>query len=51
MSAMPLYPPPARENGIVLVEVHVDAGGGVADAKVIRSAPPFDEPARDAARR
>ena len=51
VTVMPLYPPLARENGIVLVEVRVDAGGGVADAKVIRSAPPFDEPARDAARR
>ena len=50
-TVMPLYPPLARENGIVLVEVRVDAGGGVADAKVIRSTPPFDEPTRDAARR
>lgn len=50
-SVMPSYPPLARENGIVLVEVRVDPGGGVADAKVIRSAPPFDEPARNAARR
>jgi len=50
-TVLPLYPPLARENGIVLVEVRVDAGGGVADAQVIRSAPPFDEPARDAARR
>jgi TonB family protein len=50
-SVMPSYPLLARENGIVLVEVRVDPGGGVADVKVIRSAPPFDEPARDAARR
>lgn len=50
-TVMPLYPPLARENGIVLVEVCVDARGGVADAKVIRSAPPFDAPARDAVRR
>ncbi|MBI3490934.1 MAG: energy transducer TonB [Acidobacteria bacterium] len=50
-TVMPLYPPLARENGIVLVEVRIDADGGVADAKVIRSAPPLDEPARDAARR
>jgi TonB family protein len=50
-TVMPLYPPLARENGIVLVEVRVDAGGRAADVKVIRSAPPFDEPARDAALR
>jgi TonB family protein len=37
--------------GMVLIEVRVDAGGGVADARVIRSARPFDEPALDAARR
>lgn len=47
----PRYPPLARDSGIVLIEVRVDTGGGVADAKVIRSARPFDEPALDAARR
>ncbi len=48
----PVDPKPRRPvESTVLVEVRVDAGGGVADAKVIRSAPPFDEPARDAARR
>lgn len=44
-------PPLARDSGIVLIEVRVDTGGGVADAKVIRSARPFDKPALDAARR
>ena len=47
----PLYPPLARDTGIVLVEVRVDPRGGVVDAKAIRSAPPFDEPALDASRR
>jgi TonB family protein len=46
----PPYPPLARDAGVVLVEVRVDTGGRVADARVIRSAPPFDEPALDAAR-
>ena len=49
-TVMPRYPPLARDSGIVLVEARVDAGGGVADVKVIRSARPFDEPALDAAR-
>jgi TonB family protein len=50
MTATPRYPPLARDDGIVLVEARVDTGGGVADAKVIRSARPFDEPALDPAR-
>src|SRR2546428_501712 len=50
-TGMPRNPPLARDNGIVWVEARVDAGGGVADVKVIRSARPFDEPALDAARR
>jgi TonB family protein len=50
-TVMPGYPPLARNSGIVLVEALVDAGGGVADVKVIRSARPFDDPALDAARR
>lgn len=47
----PPYPPLARDAGVVLIEVRVDTGGRVSDAKVIRSAPPFDGPALDAARR
>jgi TonB family protein len=46
----PVYPPLARDDGTVLLEVQVDAGGRVADAAVLRSAPPFDEPALAAAR-
>ena len=50
-TVMPRYAPLARDNGIVLVGVRVDPRGGVVDAKAIRSAPPFDEPALDASRR
>jgi TonB family protein len=47
----PGFPPLARDSGVVLVETRVDAAGGVANVRVIRSASPFDEPALDAARR
>jgi TonB family protein len=48
---MPAFPPRALNGGVVLVEVRVDAAGRVTEATVIRSAPPFDEPALEAARR
>jgi protein TonB len=44
------YPPGAVGSGSVLVEVEVDAAGTVASAKVVRSAPGFDESALRAAR-
>jgi TonB family protein len=44
------YPPNALGDGMVLVEVVVQPGGTAANARVIRSAPPFDEPALAAAR-
>jgi TonB family protein len=47
----PTFPPLAHGSGVVLIEVLVAASGVVADAQVIRSAPPFDEPALAAARR
>lgn len=50
-TVMPAYPPLARDSGVVLVEVHVDLRGDVVDAVAIRSAPPFDGAALDAARR
>jgi TonB family protein len=50
LTTMPPYPPLALESGVVLVEVLVDSVGDVVDAQVARSAPPFDEPALDAAR-
>ena len=48
---VPAFPPRALFGGLVLVEVRVDPLGAVSGATVLRSAPPFDEPARDAARR
>jgi TonB family protein len=50
LTVMPPYPPLALESGVVLVEVQVDPSGGVIDAQVVRSAPPFDEPSLDSAR-
>jgi TonB family protein len=47
----PLYPPRALYDGVVLLEVRVGTDGRVSDSKVILSAPPFDGPALDAARR
>jgi TonB family protein len=46
----PLYPPQALFDGVVLVEVLVGIDGRVEQSKVLRSAPPFDAPALDAAR-
>ena len=44
------YPATALGDGVVLVEVQVEPGGRVTNAKVVRSAPPFDDPALTAAR-
>jgi TonB family protein len=49
-TTMPGYPPTARDRGVVMLEAIVDRTGLVTDVKVIESAPPFDEPAMDAAR-
>ena len=46
----PPAPPPAIAGGVVLVEVSVDGFGAVKDARVIGSAPPFDQAALNAAR-
>jgi TonB family protein len=46
----PPYPPQAASGGVVLIEAMVDRTGKVADARVISSAPPFDQPALEAAR-
>jgi TonB family protein len=46
----PLYPPKAIASGVVLIEALVDERGSVTEAAVIRSAPPFDAPALEAAR-
>lgn len=51
---LPEYPAEAQEkglHGIVILEVTIDGQGKVVDAKVIRSIPPFDEPALQAVRK
>jgi TonB family protein len=44
------YPVTALGDGAVLVEVQVEPGGNATNARVVRSAPPFDDPALAAAR-
>jgi TonB family protein len=44
--SVPPFPPSAAWPGVVLVEVRMDDNGGVSDATVLRSAPPFDDAAR-----
>src|SRR5215472_16380617 len=46
----PLYPINARTEGTVIVETRLDASGRVIEATTVRSVPPFDSPALDAAR-
>ncbi len=46
----PAFPAKAMASGLVLVEADVAAAGAVIDARVIVSAPGFDEPALNAAR-
>ncbi len=48
---VPAYPPRAIAGGLVLLEVRVDSDGAAGDVKVLRSAPPFDDVARDTVRR
>jgi TonB family protein len=40
----------ARTEGTVVIEARVDATGHVVKAEAVRSSPPFDSPALDAAR-
>ncbi len=49
-TSRPAYPPNARSAGTVLIETLVGASGHVVGVTAIRSAPPFDEPAMEAAR-
>jgi TonB family protein len=44
------YPPNALGDAVVLIEVQVAPGGRATSARVVRSAPPFDEPALAAGR-
>jgi TonB family protein len=46
----PLYPVNARAEGTVVVEARVDPAGHVVGVTAVRSSPPFDTPALDAAR-
>ena len=46
----PPFPPLARDDGSVLVQVLIDPGGSVSDAKVLQSSPAFDEVALTTAR-
>lgn len=46
----PEFPPRARDGGVVMIEARLNASGAVTVARVISSAPPFDEPALAAAR-
>ena len=45
---LPAFPPQANRSGVVVIEARVDRGGQVAEMKVVRSAPPFDDAARQA---
>lgn len=47
---IPQYPPNARTAGTVLIETLVAPSGKVVAVTAIRSNPPFDEPAMEAAR-
>ena len=46
----PDFPVRARDGGVVMVEVRVNSSGIVAASRVVASAPPFDQPALEAAR-
>jgi TonB family protein len=45
----PAQPPRALRSGVVLLEVRVDSGGRVSNVHVVRSAPPYDGAAQEAA--
>jgi TonB family protein len=49
--SMPGYPPLAREEGMVLLEILVGSGGEIEETTVICSTPGFTESARDAVRK
>jgi outer membrane biosynthesis protein TonB len=42
---MPLYPPNAQFDGVVIVEHRVAASGAIAETRVVQSAPGFDQAA------
>ena len=49
-TAMPPFPANAHASGVVLLEVLVAATGAVDNARVVKSAPPFDEAAQKTVR-
>ncbi|MES1256153.1 MAG: energy transducer TonB [Acidobacteriota bacterium] len=49
--AMPLFPPRAVFEGVVMAELHVGANGQLIKAAIIKPAPPFDGPTLDVVRR
>jgi TonB family protein len=49
-AAAPLFPPRALGDGSVLVQVMIDTGGRVSDAKILQPSPAFNEVALTAAR-
>jgi protein TonB len=49
-TAPPLFPALARDGGVVLIETTVDSTGQPVQPHVLRSRPPFDEPALTALR-
>ena len=49
-SSAPTFPVNARSEGTVLVETRVDRTGRVVGVTAVRSSPPFDDAAMDAAR-
>jgi TonB family protein len=49
-TVMPLFPPRARDAGIVLIETTVDAGGAATGNRILHSSSSFDEAALTAIR-
>ena len=49
-TVMPLFPPRARDAGIVMIETTVDAGGMATGTRIVRSSSSFDEAALTALR-
>jgi protein TonB len=49
-TAAPVFPALARDGGVVLIETAVNVSGQPVQPRVVRSSPPFDEPALTALR-
>jgi TonB family protein len=44
-TSVPLFPPRARDAGLVMMEATIDVTGGVRDSRIVHSNPPFDDAA------